>query len=218
MENQLRVRNEAHLISIEDAPGPSPFVEIIDREKYLDSNHQVFMRRPVKTPCGHIFDELLLLAWLRRNPSCPMDRKPITKAQLVLDTQLQKEISDYLAANPSEDDSADYQELIEKFVERKGILKYFSLQTIRKKFSEHNWKATLCRVHRVAVICLIVSASGFLLTAFIGNGNTEASSFGVFKNGCFYVACGTGGLAIITSEPVQKLRDRPSSPPDSNDV
>lgn len=138
---------------------------------YLCPIGQVFMRRPFKTPCGHIFEEVCILDWLRRDShsSCPMDRRNVTKEQLVLQTSLQKEIQLYLQQHPEEDDSEDYQRLIEEhslLSQNNAIQLEISQRENQRNYEPHHWRMTLRRTHRVALLLLTLSTTAWIFTTF----------------------------------------------------
>lgn len=171
---------------------------IFNPEDGEDPIHHVFMRDPLRTPCGHVFDKVSILAWLQKaeEPTCPFDRKPIKKAELILDTELQQQILTYLADHPEEDDSEEYERLAEQYKPR-GLLRNFN--AFCERLAQHNWRATLYRTHQVAIICLVISASTFIVTTFLSDGSSDSPQWQSFKNGAFYLMGGSGVVTAITT-------------------
>lgn len=163
-----------------------------------DPIHHLFMRRPLRTRCGHVFDEVSILEWLQKaeEPSCPFDRRPIKKAELILDTELQQQIRTYLVNHPEEDDSEEYNELAKKYKPR-GLLRNFN--ALCGRLAQHNWRVTLHRTHQVAIICLVISASTFIVATILSDGSNDSPQWQSFKNGSFYLMGGCGVVTAITT-------------------
>ncbi len=187
------------------------------QESYVCSISLIIMLHPMRTPCNHIFEEICINHWLKSNSSCPIDRHVITKAELKLDVHLQKEIADYLDKHPSLKKSAlkDYQDLIDQYYSKKeGVGAYF--KTLWKKLAGENWRVTLYRTHRIALVCLVMSASTFLIANFF---DEKPISPEALINDSFYLMIGSGAATAITSESFlhrwNTLQDRRVRPPRS---
>ena len=53
------------------------------------------LQEPVRSPHGHVFEKSAIDACLKRFHCCPLTGQPLTKSELVLDTELVKQIQDW---------------------------------------------------------------------------------------------------------------------------
>ncbi len=131
------------------------------KENYTCPIGYIFMREPVKTPCGHIFEKYCIYPWLEKQQTCPFDRIQVTKEQLVLQVDLQKEINDYLTAYPNPSDEEEYKKTLDSYRDSNDMKS--SWQVMRLNFYRIDWRNTMHRSNRLAVICLFVTASTLMM-------------------------------------------------------
>jgi hypothetical protein len=174
---------------------------------YLCPIGQIFMRHPVKTPCGHIFEEICINDWLKRSTICPMDRRQVTKEQLVLQTDFQEEIRHYLEQHPEEDDQEEYSMLLAEY--NKSLSPKAILQREGHRNLPRNWRATLQRTHRLALLFLTLSTTAWVITAFLDNDNNHVETGLVsIKNKAFCLMLASLGVTVITSDYVVNCWNR----------
>ena len=53
------------------------------------------LQEPVRSPHGHVFEKSAIDACLKRFQCCPLTGQPLTKSELVSDTELVKQIQDW---------------------------------------------------------------------------------------------------------------------------
>jgi hypothetical protein len=167
---------------------------------------QVFMRRPVKTPCGHIFEETCILDWLARDSTCPMDRYHVTKEELQLQTDLQKEIQVYLQHHPEEDDLKEYQNLVKKYEKTLSQAEPSQEEVPLIDGHQHprrNWRRTLRHTHRLALLLLTLSATTWVISALLDNesSSTQTDS-GSIKNKALCLMLASLGITVMSSDSV----------------
>ena len=75
--------------------GGGPQLEAnVPHEFLCELNHHV-MRKPVKTPEGHVFEAESIEAWLKQHNVCPVSGNPLFFEDLHVHTALKKRIQDY---------------------------------------------------------------------------------------------------------------------------
>jgi uncharacterized protein YfkK (UPF0435 family) len=143
-----------------------------EQQDYICPIGFIYMRNPVQTPCQHIFESVCLNMWLLERSTCPIDRSHITKEQVVLQTDLQKEIQNYLILHPEQNDESDYNKLIEKYqlvLQRK---KFFFLKEGLIRESSH-WRNSMTRTYMITFcfLAVISCATAYYFWTFTRSNN-----------------------------------------------
>ncbi len=165
------------------------------------------MKKPVQTPCGHIFEEANLLEWLNHNSTCPLDRRIISKETLVLQTELQNEILNFLI---DLDDVKAVEEYIQFLTDYKNDS--FSLLPLNSllrspwaKLRSYNWKFVLYRTQQVALSGLAISSLTFFIVNYFQEFTPNKPSTGALIHQIAYYGVWSNLSLFMTTLPFKYL-------------
>ncbi|HSW87203.1 MAG TPA: U-box domain-containing protein [Rhabdochlamydiaceae bacterium] len=67
---------------------------------FIDPITWGWIENPVVTPCNHVFSKASITRWLHSNKTCPIDRVPIKKEDLVELDEMKERINLYISEHP----------------------------------------------------------------------------------------------------------------------
>ena len=76
--------------------GDGPVLEDNVPKEFLCAINQHIMRRPLRSPHGHVYEAETILAWLKEHGHvCPMSGAPLSSEDLVSDDELKRGIQEH---------------------------------------------------------------------------------------------------------------------------